>query len=401
MDLRSGHPYFLTANGIIANYPALTEDARCDVCVIGGGFTGSLVAHRLVEEGHDTLLIEKRDIAHGSTAASTAQLQYEVDIPLAELQEKIGARDAERAYQLGIEALHQFRALIPKLDNRCDYLRKKSLYLATFKKDMQDLEKEQRLRKSAGIRTDIIDGAELKKNLGIESPGGLLSHEAAQIDSVKLTHALLRRATKLGLRAYDRTGCVSFAQTPRSVRITTDRGNAITARRVVFATGYESQEFLKEHVAKLRSTYAFASEPTDQPSDYIKDGYLLWETARPYFYMRSTADGRVMLGGEDEPFLSAKKRDQKIAAKTRRLEKKFTGLFPGLELETAFAWAGTFGETKDGLAYIGETREFKRAHFALGYGGNGMTFSMLASGFIADALAGRKNDDVRIFRFGR
>lgn len=59
-------------------------------------------------------------------------------------------------------------------------------------------------------------------------------------------------------------------------------------------------------------------------------------------------------------------------------------MFPRIDLEVSYTWAGTFGETKDGLAYIGQTPEFPHAYFALGYGGNGITFSVIAAKIITD-----------------
>ena len=80
---------------------------------------------------------------------------------------------------------------------------------------------------------------------------------------------------------------------------------------------------------------------------------------------------------------------------------RFNAMFPGAEFEVAYAWAGTFGETKDGLAYVGRSPEWPKDYFALGYGGNGVTMSVVAAGLIADDYLGRENPDAHIFRFGR
>jgi glycine/D-amino acid oxidase-like deaminating enzyme len=83
------------------------------------------------------------------------------------------------------------------------------------------------------------------------------------------------------------------------------------------------------------------------------------------------------------------------------LVKKFNKLFPDVKLEVAYTWAGTFGETKDGLPYIGVHPRYPHAYFALGYGGNGITFSVIAAEIIRDYVTGHTNPDARIFRFGR
>ena len=181
----------------------------------------------------------------------------------------------------------------------------------------------------------------------------------------------------------------------------TNRNASIQAAKVVFATGYETQHYLKQKMATLHSTFALVSEPTPI-AIAIKDAYLLWETARPYFYLRATADNRLILGGGDEPFRNPQKRDRLIAKKSKQLLKLFTLFYPDFpQPEIAFAWAGTFGETKDGLAYIGESPELPNSYFALGYGGNGITYSMIAARIILDLYMGKANPDAHLFRFCR
>jgi len=82
MDVRSNEPFWLVRNGIMHSYPSLRHDLECDVVIVGGGITGALMAHACKEKGYDTVLIDKREIAHGSTSATTSMLQYEIDVPL-------------------------------------------------------------------------------------------------------------------------------------------------------------------------------------------------------------------------------------------------------------------------------------------------------------------------------
>jgi glycine/D-amino acid oxidase-like deaminating enzyme len=126
---------------------------------------------------------------------------------------------------------------------------------------------------------------------------------------------------------------------------------------------------------------------------------LIWETARPYLYIRTTSDRRVLIGGEDEDFVNPNKRDCLIERKSKKLKNKFNQLFPAIDIEIAYSWAGTFGETKDGLAYIGEHAEFPQAYFALSYGANGTTYAAVAANIICDLYLGRENKDAVIFHF--
>ena len=97
MNLTSSHPFWSVNNGLPANYPSLQRNVSCDAVVVGGGITGALVAVHLAGAGAKTLLIDKRDIGTGSTSASTALLQYEIDVPLRALLKQVGSVAATRS----------------------------------------------------------------------------------------------------------------------------------------------------------------------------------------------------------------------------------------------------------------------------------------------------------------
>ncbi len=400
MNLTSSHPFWSVNNGLPADYPSLQRDVSCDAVVIGGGITGALVAVHLVEAGVKTLLIDKRDIGTGSTSASTALLQYEIDVPLRELIKKVGPVAATRSYQLCREAIAKLERLAARLKINCGFERKPSLFLARHKSEIPDLREEFQLRRKMGIELDYYDATAVRKRFPFARPAALFSKDGGQVDPHRLTHGLLAAGQRAGLEVCDRTEMTRMEQTRRGVRLTTKNGFQITARRAVIAAGFEAKELLKGEAGTLKSTYALISEPLPKISGWHKQ-CLIWESGSPYLYLRTTSEGRVMVGGEDEDFVNAKCRDALISQKTRTLQKKFGRLFPDALLEVAYAWAGTFGETKDGLAYIGVHPQFPHACFALGYGGNGITFSLIAAEIIRDGFLHKKNPDADVFRFGR
>lgn len=401
MDLRSGQPFWLLKNGLVAVYPPLEQDLTCDVVVLGGGITGALVTYVLTKAGVDVIVLDKRDIAAGSTSASTAMLQYEIDKELQELTPLVGQADALRSYQLGIEALAALEEIVGEIGAPDLFQRVASIYATRYKRHLSRLQGEFAARKAAGFQVQYAEQAELKARYGVQAYGAIISAESAVTDAYALAHTLFAHCEKLGARILDRTEATKVAPTTTGVAVSTDRQATIHAKKVVFATGYETQQYLRQKVATRHSTFAVVSEPTPMAAA-IKDAYLLWETARPYFYLRATADNRLMMGGGDEPFRDPQKRDRLIAKKSTQLLKLFALFYPDLQPpEIAYAWAGTFGETKDGLAYIGESPEIPNAYFALGYGGNGITYSMIAARIITDLYVGRPNADAHIFRFSR
>jgi len=105
MDLVSPRPFWLLKNGLVHEYPSLDHNVHSDVAVLGAGISGALIAQRLARAGFEVLVIDKRDVACGSTCASTALLQYEIDTHLVDLTRRIGKRDAERAYRACHESI--------------------------------------------------------------------------------------------------------------------------------------------------------------------------------------------------------------------------------------------------------------------------------------------------------
>jgi glycine/D-amino acid oxidase-like deaminating enzyme len=83
------------------------------------------------------------------------------------------------------------------------------------------------------------------------------------------------------------------------------------------------------------------------------------------------------------------------------LARRFRQLFPALKLEDAYSWAGTFARTEDGLPFIGQQPGVRNTWIALGYGGNGITFSLIAAEMIRDGILGRQNTDSNVFGFER
>jgi glycine/D-amino acid oxidase-like deaminating enzyme len=397
LKLRSQAAFWPIEAGLIATYPSLKRDETCDVAIIGAGVTGALMARRLSQEGLSCAVVDAGHIGGGSTSASTALVQYEIDQPLCRLAELRGMDQAVRAYQLCAEAVDRLRTLAHEV-GAGDYRKVPSLYLASDPDTVPQLEEEFRQRREHGFDVLFLSRQDVAEHFPFSAPAALWTEQAGQLNPYRFAHALLADSERRGARIYDRAEVENYASHSRGVTLTVAGGRVVEAKKVVFATGYHTPEFLDQKIVTLKSTYAFISEP--QEIRWHRDS-LIWETSRPYLYLRLTPDGRVIVGGEDENFKNAAARDALIPAKTEKLQARFQQLFPEILLEPAYAWAGTFGETNDGLGYIGETPEFPHGYFALGYGGNGITYSVIATDILSDLILGRPNADAGIFRFGR
>lgn len=129
---------------------------------------------------------------------------------------------------------------------------------------------------------------------------------------------------------------------------------------------------------------------------------MVWESARPYLYMRTTGDGRLLVGGEDDDLDIPARRDRRVDKKTSKLARQVGRMFPHLTLQPAFSWGGTFAETADGLPFFGPHIEYgPRVLFAMAYGGNGITYSMIGAGLLRAGIEGRSHPLAELFSFKR
>lgn len=401
MDLRTPEPYWLLKSGLVNVYPSLQKDLKADFAIMGGGITGALVAYYLSQAGISVVLCDRRHIGMGSTCASTGLLQYEIDKPLFELTEMVGEQHAARSYQLCLESIAKLGELVRKHKIEAEFENKKSFYYASRKKDVPDqIEKEYRIRRKHGIKVELLYEEEIATMFPFRAHAALLSDIGAQVDAYRLTQGLLQASIRNGAQVFDQTEITEIEYQSRGVLLRTEYGHTIKAKKLVIANGYESYNYLLFNAIRLHSTYALVSEALPQ-KELWHQNCLIWETATPYLYMRTTKDHRVLVGGKDETFYSPNKRDKLLARKTRELAEAFGRKFPDIPLRVDFAWTGTFAETKDGLPFIGSIKQRPHTYFALGFGGNGITFSQVAAEILRDFAVGRKNADAKIFTFDR
>ena len=402
MDLKSGYPFWAVKNGLMTTVPQLREDVRCDVAIVGGGITGALIARELAAHGHEVCVVEQRDLAWGSTAASTALLQYEIDTHLVDLAKRYGQPAAEASYVACHAAVDTLADVAHEVRDvgfsRCD-----SLYLASRARHRRTLAEEWAARRHIGIDVRWLDNADLRAEYGIDAPAALLSTQSARVDPYRFASRLFTRLVRGGVRVFDRTCVTGLQATSRRVVLETSTEMRITANHAIFAAGYASQEWLPHRVARNRSSYAFVSDPLEAGVLGAFADTVAWETARPYLYFRTTEDGRLLVGGEDDPCDVPSRRDRRVERKAGHLVERVRDLLPQLaDVFPAFSWGGTFAETKDGLPFFGpHPHHGPRVLFAMAYGGNGITYSAIGGELLRARIERRKHPLLDLFGFER
>lgn len=375
----------------------LTKDLRAEVLVIGAGITGSLVAESLRAIGRDVVVIDRHSPADGSTAASTSLLLFEIDNPLVVLSEKIGEENASRVWRRSCKAMQGLTAKVLELGIDCEYVKRDSLLLPGKVLGPAGLRRECEARIALGLPSRIAEREELLREFGIDRPCAILSGNSAEANPVKMSLGILRHAIANGVNVFSPVEAKSIETNDKRAIVTTKSGHRITANFVVLCCGFDPPNFLSAKQHQIVSTWAAATKP--QPENLWPSRALIWEAADPYIYIRTTVDGRVVVGGEDEQHDDNARRAKRIPAKLERFKSKLKLLLPQVEFEVEYAWAGAFGASETGLPIIGNVPGMPRVCAVLGFGGNGTTYAQIAAEMITNALSGKPEPDIDLFAF--
>ena len=397
-DLRDGDAVWTTYTVPKITGVRLRRSLRTEIVVVGAGISGAMISQALTEAGIRPLILDRRRAALlGSTAASTALLQFELDTPLTKLSASIGRRKAEQVWIASRNAVNELRTRSHCLGIRAHFKNRPSLYLAGNVLDAAGLLREVKQRQRIGLASEYLDRKTLRHHFGINRAAALLNHGNAEANPVELAAGYLRHAIKAGARFHAPHDVVDIACNPRGVTLLTDNGIQIQARQVVFCTGYELAKIVPATNNKILSTWAIATRR--QPNAIWPQKALIWEASEPYLYLRATQDDRIVCGGEDEDLADTEKRDALTPRKTQRIEQKLQRLFPGIDSRAVVSWTGTFGGSANGMPTIGAIPGYPKCYAVMGYGGNGITFSMLATKLITAAILGRTVSEARLFAF--
>jgi len=391
LDLRSGSSIWERDATPFTTPPLPAVDTiRTDVVIVGAGITGAFAAERFTREGRDVVVLDRHEPRSGSTAASTALLQWEIDAPMLELESRLGFDAAAAIYRRSAGAVRSIGQLAAELGRSGDFAWRPSLFLAGNELDPADLREELRLRKAAGLDGTFLPAGDLAARFGFEREGALLHAGSAAAHPMNLARTLLEAAIRRGARLLSPALVVDYDSTSQGVSVRTQAGCQVDGEILVLANGYELPPFLPAKVHRITSTWAIATRPQPAAAMWPEQA-LVWEASTPYAYMRATTDGRIIFGGEDEEIRDADRRDRLLPAKTARLEAKLRTLVPAADATADAAWAGFFSETTDGLPLIGAIPGRPRCFAAFGYGGNGITFSAIAADMIARLAAGQSD----------
>lgn len=394
-DLRTGRSLWADSHGLGVPTRPLTQAISVDVAIVGAGISGAFMAHELSKD-HSVAVLDRRPPLTGSTLASTALLQWEIDLPLTALSDRIGAAKALRAYLRSCRAVEDLRRIVAEERIVCGLRPKSSLYLAGDAYGSRALEAEAHARAQIGLDSRYLGKAELRDRFGLDRTGAILSTGSAAGDPARLAAGLLRRAHARSARIWSPVEVTQAISDPEGVTLLTDTGHSVRAKHVVFCCGYEFPKGVPTPGASVVSTWALASKPGRRRPVWLANA-LVWEASDPYLYLRMDREGRIIAGGEDETDAAAHEDQKKLKRKSAALCVKLQRLLPAVDFTIDYVWAGAFGSSATGLPRIGRVDGMEHTWAVMGFGGNGITYSAIAAQIVSTEVRGKEDPDADLY----
>lgn len=401
-DLHNGSFYWPTTLRTTREYPALGENVKTRAAVVGGGMAGALMGRALAAEGVEAVLVEQHRVAAGSTSANTGLLQFSNDVMLTALSAQIGEGPAVRFYQACRQAVRELARTAAETGKDVEYFDRCSLYFASSEQDLPKLAREYEMLAANGFDVEFWEPERIARCFPFRKPGAIVTRGDGEINPFRFVHAVLDCAADKGLRVFEHTAVTGHETLPGGTHLLrTASGCTIEADHVIYTVGYEPEQLQGGLVKpKMNRSFAIVTEP--MPASAIwHERWLIWETARPYLYLRTSADGRVVAGGLDESAVAPYDSPAAIGKQTGRLYEQVRALLGSAAPPVAYEWNALFAESRDNLPFIGQDPARKGVYYMLGYGGNGDVYCMMGAGLLLSLIRGEPHPLADIVRLDR
>jgi glycine/D-amino acid oxidase-like deaminating enzyme/nitrite reductase/ring-hydroxylating ferredoxin subunit len=367
------------------DYQPLTDDARCDVCVVGAGIAGLSTAYLLAEAGRSVIVLDDGPVAGGQTGRTTAHLASAIDDRFTEIERIHGTDGARLAAASHTAAIDKIGEIARREGIHCDYRRLDGYLFVPPGESTAVLDKELEAAHRAGLT-----GVEMlhKAPLSDFNTGPCLRFpDQGQFHPLKYLAGLVRAINRYGSYVHTGTHVKSVAG-GRLAQVQTTSGHTVSAGHIVVATNVPINNMFAIHTKQ--APYMSYVVATGVPRGAVTPA-LYWDTADPYHYVRlqplAGDEDLLIVGGEDHKTGQAHDQERRYAA----LEWWMRQRFPWAG-SVRYHWSGQVMETIDGLAFIGRNPgDEPNVYVATGDSGMGMTHGTIAGLLLCDLIQGRPN----------
>lgn len=368
-------------------YPALYGDARADVAIIGGGFTGLSAAAHLAQRGVDVVLIEGTRFGDGASGRNGGQMGTGQRLWPEELEAELGLTRARALFDLAEEAKAHLLDFTRTHGIDVDFtpgqlsVVHKKRYLAEYRRHAVLMRE-----RFAYPHIGVMDARETAERLGsTRYHGGIRDAGTGHVHPMKLVIGTARVAAQAGARLHENTKALGIETTGGKVRIRTARGT-ITADKALVAVNAYGGELEPESAAHVMpiSSFIGATVPLGDHSPVLPGRESVDDSRFVVRYFRRTPTGELLFGGR-EAYTSAAPKD--LAASMRR---QIAEVYPALkDVEITHAWGGSVGITMPRKPFVREV--MPGVISAGGYSGHGVMLANFVGKLYAETVAGNRN----------
>jgi glycine/D-amino acid oxidase-like deaminating enzyme len=382
----------------------LGGDARADVAIVGGGFTGLWTAVYLkrADPQLEVVVLEAEEIAFGGSGRNTGNAITKLDRSLAHLESRLGLARARILFDAVAGAVDEIGRVCEEAGIDCDYRKTGWLNVATNPGQEQRLRVDFEAGERIGIEgLRLLSRDEIRAR--VNSPtylAGLFNPASAVVNPTQLAVGLARHARELGVRVYEDSAVRGWERATRHGELATERGR-VTAQQIVIATNAWQPPCMPRVVTPVYS-YIVATAPLSD-AQWETVGWKGFETVldkRNYFhYARRTADGRILWGGSDARYHFGSRIAPSLdshGSTEARLGRTFHETFPQLgKIGFTHAWGGPVAITGSFHPCFGSVAG-GRIHYGVGYCGHGVAVSNLGGRILRDLVLRRDTDETHL-----
>ncbi|MEP7728758.1 NAD(P)/FAD-dependent oxidoreductase [Marinomonas primoryensis] len=376
--------YYAASANDKAIRPQLTGEHRCDVCVVGAGFTGISTALSLAEKGKRVIVVEGSRIGFGASGRNGGQIvnsfNRDIDYIFKSYGEDIGQKMAKMAFA-GSELI---RHRIEKYNIDCD-LKHGNLFAACNPKQFEDLKAKKALWESHGHNElELLSASSIQDHIGSDRyAGGLLDRKGGHIQPLNLVLGQAKAFEELGGQIFEDSEVIRLEQ-GKPGRVVTKQGVVVADTIVVAGNAYMFGLLPEvEKKAMPCGTQVIATEPLpeDIQKKLLPTGHCVEDCNYLLDYYRLSGDGRLIYGGGTTYGARDPGKIESI------IVPKMLKTYPILQnVKIDFAWTGNFLLTMMRMPQVGKIGD--NLYYAQGYSGHGVTNSHLMGEILSDAIDG-------------
>lgn len=380
-------PSFYAAQAdLLPRQPTAKGALRCDVCVVGAGFTGLSTALHLAQRGYDVIVLEASRIGSGASGRNGGQVGQGQRLEQDALEQMLGRDHARALWDIATQSVDLVRDLSKSDMVHADFQPGiiHAAHRARYVPDYVDY--AHKLQTEYGYdQMRALDRDELRHL--VNSPayhGGTLDMGAGHIDPLQFALGLARMALAQKVRIFETSRVQTLTQGPPAQLATPEA--QITADHVVLGcNGYLGG--LEPRVAARVmpiNNYVVATAPMspEAQKQLITENHAVADSKFVVNYFRFSHDHRLLFGGTES--YGYRFMDD-IAGQVR---KPLAQIFPQLaDVDITHAWGGTLGITMNRMPHF----ERVAGHILSlsGYSGHGVAMATLAGQIAAETIAGQ------------